>query len=278
MHSETHDESDAGEDHPDEPEPHDDGLFGPADGFEMMMEWCNFKNLLAIPETLGGELDDDGADLEDVDTGDNDEDDECVSHHGDDTEIGAECERTDVPHIELGGLDIEPEESDEGSDDEHTDSREDEEALIVGNESVDDIVEEEESASKTVKTVGDIDRIGHSDDDEYEEGNIEKSNLKCPEERDAESGMTEFDIEPICSESSKDSKENYFDSCREALGSPDSTYIEIIVYESDETDTRECEKGEVGLVSIPETVLDIYIEYTLNIGCKKMDDNGDGDE
>lgn len=27
LHGETHDESDAGEDHTDEPEPHDDGLF-----------------------------------------------------------------------------------------------------------------------------------------------------------------------------------------------------------------------------------------------------------
>lgn len=260
LHGETHDKSDAGEDHPDEPEPHDDGLFGPADGFEMMMEWGNFKNLLAIPELLGSELDDDGADLEDVDTGDDDEDDEGVGHHGNDTEIGTECERADVAHVELGGLDVEPEEGDEGSDNEHTDGGEDEEALIIGDEGVDDIVEEEESAGESIESVGDIDRIGHGDDDEYEEGNIEESDFECPEEGDAETGVSEFDIEPIGSKSGENHEENHLESCREPLGSPDPADIEVIIHESDESDTREREEGEVGLVSVPETVFDIDIE------------------
>lgn len=179
----------------------------------MMVKRGDSEDFFPVSQFLGSELDDDGADLEDVDTGDNDEDDECIGHHGDDTEIGAECERADVSHIELGGLDIEPEESDEGSDDEHTDSRENKEALIVGNEGIDDIIKEEESASKTVETIGDIDCIGHGDDDEYEEGNIEESDLECPEEGDTESSMTEFDIEPIGSESGKNGEENHFDSC-----------------------------------------------------------------
>jgi len=243
----------------------------------MMVKRGDSEDFFPVSQFLGSELDDDGADLEDVDTGDNDEDDECIGHHGDDTEIGAECERADVPHIELG-LDIEPEESDEGSDDEHTDSREDEEALVVSNEGVDDIIKEEESASKTVETIGDIDRIGHSDDDEYEEGNIEESNLECPEERDAESSMTEFDIEPIGSESGENSKENHFDSCRETLGSPDPSDIEIVVYESDESDTCEREESEIGFVSIPETVLNGNTEDILDICCEKLSDNGKSDE
>lgn len=278
MHGETHDESDTGEDHPDEPESHDDGLFGPADGLEMMMEWCNFKNLFAIPEFLGGELDDDGADLEDVDTGDDAEDDECVGHHGDDTEIGAECERADVSHVELSGFDIEPEEGDEGSDDEHTDGGEDEKALIVGNEGVDDIIEEEESAGESVESVGDIDRIGHGDDDEDEEGNIEESDFECPEEGDTETGVSEFDIEPVGSKSGENHEEDHLESCRESLSSPDPANIKVIIYESDESDTREREESEIGLVSIPETVFDVDIENTLDIGCEKVDDYGDSDE
>lgn len=244
----------------------------------MMMEWSDTKNLFAISKLLGGELDDDGADLEDVDTGNDDEDDECVGHHGDDTEIGAECERADVSHIELGGLDIEPEESNEGSDDEHTDSRENKEALIVGNESVDDIVEEEESASETVETIGDIDRIGHSNDDEYEEGNIKESNLECPEEGDTETGVSEFDIEPVGSESGENHEEDHLESCRETLGSPNPTDIEIVVHETDEADTREREEGEVGLVSIPETVLNSDTEDVLDIRCEKLSDNRKDDE
>lgn len=223
-------------------------------------------------------MDNDGANLEDIDTGDYDEDDEGIGHHGDDAEIGAESEGADVTHIKLGGLDVEPEEGDECSDDEHTNSRKDEESLVIGNEGVDSIIEEEKSTSETVETVGDIDRIGHSDDDEYEEGNIKESNLECPEERDAEASMTEFDIEPIGSESSKNSEENHLDSCRESLGPSDFAHIEIIVYESNESDTRECKEGEVGLISIPETVLNIDAEDILDIGCEKVNNNRNDDE
>jgi len=278
LHHETDDESDAGEDHPDEPEAHDDRLFTPASSFEMMVKRSDAEYFFPISQFLGGELDDDGADLEDVDTGNDDEDDECVGHHGDDTEIGAEGEWADVAHVELGGFDIEPEKGDEGSDDEHTNCREDEEALIIGDEGINDVVEEEESAGESVESIGDIDRIGHGDDDEYKKRDIEESDLECPEERDTKTGMSEFDIEPVGSESGEYCQEDHFNPCRETFGSADPTHIEIVIHKSDESDTCECKESKISFISIPEAVFHTDTEDVLDIGCKKLDDYGNGDE
>lgn len=88
-----------------------------------MVEWGDPEDFFPVSELLRRELDDDRADLEDIDSGDDDENRERIGHHSHDSEVRTESERADITHIELGGFYIEPEKCDECSDDEHADRR-----------------------------------------------------------------------------------------------------------------------------------------------------------
>ena len=244
----------------------------------MVVERGDAKNFFPVSEFLGSELDDDRTDLEDIDSGDDDENRESVRHHCHDSEVGSECERTDIAHIELRGFYVEPEKCDERSDDEHADGREDEKTLRIGDESVHDIVEEEESSRESVESVRDIHGICHRDDDEDKEGNIENPETHFAEEGEVESGMPEFHIEPVRSKSCKYREEYHLDPCGKSLRSSDSANIQIVVHEADESDRCERKECEISFVSIPETVFYSDSEEILNIRREEVYDYGECDE
>ncbi len=63
FHHKTHNKSDTGENHSYEPESHNNGFFGPSDGFEVVVKWGNTEDFLSVSEFLGGKLDDDRTDF-----------------------------------------------------------------------------------------------------------------------------------------------------------------------------------------------------------------------
>ncbi len=234
------------------------------------MKWSNSEDFFPISEFLRCELNDDRTDLEDVDSGDNNENSECICHHSHDSEIGSERERSYVTHVKLRGFYVEPEKCYECPDDEHANCREDKESVSVGYKGVDNIIEEEESTCKPIKSISYIDRIGHGDDDKYKERNIERPKADISDKREVESGMTELDIEPVCSDPCKYHKKYHFYTSREPLGSTNPANIQIIIYESYEPNSSKSEECEVGFISVPETIFYLYIEHTLYVCSKKM--------
>lgn len=197
LHDKTHKKSDTREYHTDKPETHNNGFLRPTDSFQMVMERGNPKYFFPLSEFLGSELDDDGTDLENVDSGDNYEDRKSIGHHGHDSEVCSKSERPDVTHVEFGGLDIKPEKGDERSDYEHTNSGEYEETMCVGDKGIYHVIKEEESTSESVKSVCDIDGICHRDDNEHKEWDIENTETYSTKEREVKSRVSELYIEPI---------------------------------------------------------------------------------
>ena len=63
FHHKTHDKSDTGEYHSYEPETHNDGFFGPSNGFEVVVKWGDTKDFLSVSELLGGKLDNNRTDF-----------------------------------------------------------------------------------------------------------------------------------------------------------------------------------------------------------------------
>lgn len=278
FHYRTDDEPDAREDDSDEPKAHNHRLLAPSDSFEVVMKWGDPKDLFTVPELLGGKLDDNGADLQNIDSGDDEQDRNSIGHKGHNPEVRAECERADIAHVELGGFYVEPEESNERPDDEHTDRREDEESAIVGDECVHDVVEEQKSARESVETVGDIDRIRHRDDDEYENRDIQESKMECSEEGDIEARVPEFDIEPVGPESCKYREQDHFDPSGESLGPSNPADIQVVIDHPDDSDSCKSKEGQIGFISVPETVLYLYTEYILDICREQVDDDGNSNQ
>lgn len=270
FHDKAYDETNRGENHSDEPESHNNRFFGPSNGFEMVMEWGDSEDLFPIPELLGSELNDNRAYLEDIDSRNDKENRKRVGHHSHDTEIGPERERADIAHIELRWFYIEPQECDECSHDEHTDRREYEESVVICYECVYTIIKKQESSSEPIEPIGDIYRICHGDDDEYKERNIEHPETNIPKEREMKTGMSEFDVEPVRSESCKYCQKHHLNPSRESLGSADSANIKVIIHETYDSDGRERKEREIGLISVPEAIFYLYSEYTLNIGSEEM--------
>ena len=278
FHHETHDESDTRKNHSYEPEAHNDGFFGPSDSFEMVVKRSDSEDFFPVSEFFGNNLNDNRTDFENIDSGDNKENRESIGHHRHDSEICAECKRTDIAHIEFSGFYIEPEKCDERSDDEHTNGRENKKTMDIGNKSIYDIIKEQKSASKSIESIGHINRICHSDDNENEKRDIENTKTHVTEKRKMKSGVPEFYIEPICSKSCEYHEKNHLYSCRKSFCSSDSANIHIIVHESDKTDYTESSKGEICFISVPETVFDLNAEKILNIDSEKMNDNRNDNE
>lgn len=242
------------------------------------MERSDAKYLFSVPEFFRSELDNNGTYLEDVDPGDDEKNCERIGHHRHDPEIGAECQGAHITHIEFGGLDIEPQKCDECPDDEHADSREDKKAVGVGYKGVYDIVEEEESTREPIEPIGHIHRIRHGDDDEYEEGDVENPETYLSEKREMESGVPKFYIEPIGPKTCKYRQKHHFYPSRESLGTSDSSDIQVVVHETDESDGREREEGKIGLIPIPETVFYLDTQYILYFRGEKVNDHRNGNE
>lgn len=85
--------------------------------------------------------------------------------------------------------------------------------------------------------------------------------------------MTELYIEPVCSDPCKYHKEYHLDSGRESLGSANPTNIQIIINKSNKPNSSKREECEVGFISVPETILYLYIEYILYVWCKVENDD-----
>lgn len=216
----------------------------------MMMERRDPEYLFSIAQFFRCDLNNDREDFENIDSRDDYENKECIRHHRDDSEIRPECKGPNIAHIELGGFNIEPEKCDQRSNDNHTERREEEKSLMVGNKGVYSVIKEEDSSCESVESVCDIHCIRHRDDDEDENRDIEESEIERSEEWNLKTRVSEFEIEPVCPKSCEDHEKNHFYARREPLGTSDPADIHIIVDESDEPNSRECKEREVGFVSI----------------------------
>lgn len=223
----------------------------------MVVERSDSEDLLSIPELLRGDLDDHRYDLKEVDSRYDEQDDERVREHGDDSEIRSEREGSHIPHVEFRRFDIEPEEGDERSDDDHAECTEDEHLMIEGDDRVDRIIEEQQSSGKSIETVGDIHRIRHGDDDEDEDGDIEETEIQISEEWHIEAGMSELEVEPIGSERSEQDEPEHLEFRADPLRPSDSADVHIIIHKSQQSDGREREERKIGLAPIPEGILDL---------------------
>ena len=75
--------------------------------------------------------------------------------------------------------------------------------------------------------------------------------------------VSEFLIEPIGSDESEEDEEYHLDSSWESLRSTDTTDIEVVIDESDTTNTDKSKEGNIRLISIPETVFEAPSECWL---------------
>ena len=203
-----YDKSDSRKNHADKPKSHDDTFFFPADSFEVMMKRCNPEYFFSISQLFTQYLNHRRENLENVDTRYNYEDDESVRHHCHDCEAGTEREGSDITHVELGRLDIIPEKSDEGPNNEKTDGCENEKSFAVTNIGVDSIIKKKKSSRESIETIGDIDGICHRYHHEDEKWNIVPSDMNDAKPRKFYCIVTELIKKPPCSKSGKKNEES----------------------------------------------------------------------
>lgn len=187
----------------------------------MMVEWGDPEDLFSISEFLARDLDDNGDDLENVDSRDDYENDESIRHHRENGESRSERESANVAHIELGRLDVIPEKGDECPDDEETNRCEDEESLAVADISVDGVVEEKKSAGESIESVGDVDGICHRDHREDEEGNVEPTDSDRSDPREFHRVVSELTVEPPRTEGREENEKPHLELCGETFRSSD---------------------------------------------------------
>ncbi len=253
-----------GEDHADEPETHNYSHFMPTDCFEVMMKWCNSEYFFAIAEFFTHELDDHWECLEYEYATHHDEPEECICHHSDDGESRTEWQWADISHEYTRWMDVEPEESHQCPCDDETEGWEDIESHTIGDESICRILEQEESTSESVESVGDIDWIGSWVEYQDKKWNIRIAKVDHPEEWDMDRWVTEFRIEPVGTEWAKYDEEDCLYTCWESLGLADATDIEYIIDEANCSDTEESEHDYIGFLAVPESMTDTPSEYAFH--------------
>lgn len=124
--------------------------------------------------------------------------------------------------------------------------------MIITNKCVQRIVKKQKSACESIESVSDIDTICHRCNNQYEERNIKISYIYIWKKWNTDSRLFEFKVKPKCSKCPKKKKKGELHSGRKSLGSSDFFYIQIIIDESNSTNSKECKKSEVGFISIPE--------------------------
>lgn len=237
------------------------------------MEWSNTKYFFAISEAFRDELENDRNSLKNEYPSSDEEYQKSVCHTCDDCESCTEREGAHIPHEDSCWSDIEPEKGNECSDDNETECCENEESFRVCNHRIDCITEEEKSPCKTIKSISDIDTISSRYKDEDKKRNIEVPDLHASKKWNMERCIIEFEIEPICPNESEEDKENHLDPSGESLGSPDATNIQIIIDESDTSDTDESKKCNIGFMAIPEAISEACTKILFHPRTKILNDN-----
>jgi hypothetical protein len=124
-------------------------------------------------------------------------------------------------------------------------------------------LEHEESSCESIESVGDIDTVGSRDEYEDKYPYIEISEVDIPHEWNSYRGESELLMEPVGTDDSEHYEESHLHPCREALGPTDLPDIEIVIDESDESDTHEREYDKIGLLTVPERVIHTSSEILL---------------
>lgn len=146
------------------------------------------------------------------------------------------------------------------------------ESLRIRDHCIDRIAKKEESSRKSIESIGDIHTIGGRDQYEDEKGNIPYADINTTEKRNMEGRISELRIEPIGSYKGKKDEECHLESCRESFGPSDLSDIEVVIENANTADTHEGEEGDIGLIAIPETVLEASSENGLDPGSHILDD------
>src|SRR5438105_6957237 len=160
------------------PKPNNDGVLLPADQLEMVMKGRHREN--AAPGQLKTQhLHDDRDRFEDKNTADDSEEKFLFTTNGDDTDHSTDSERAGVPHENFGRVTIKPEETKAGTDERGTNHRQLTGEWIkrdlqifrdleitggIRKKSVGEGDCDGATDGETVETVGQIDRIGGTDD------------------------------------------------------------------------------------------------------------------
>ena len=197
-------DADDGEDAGDDPEAHDDFGFAPAFGLEVVVDGGGDEDF-AVEEFFRDHLEEGRAGFDDEEDADNGEEEEGISHHGDDAEAGAEGKGTDVAHHEAGGWDVEPNIREEPADDGKTETAEHPLTLEDGDDAESAVGDKHEAAGETVESIGNINSIGGSDDGKSEDCDHEgRANIPVADEGDVDAGPAKFISEEPTEEEADD--------------------------------------------------------------------------
>lgn len=150
---------------------------------------------------------------------------------------------------------IEPEEGYQRSCNNETKSRKNKESHTIGDKTICYILKKKESPGKTIEAICDVYTIGTRIEYEYKEWDIEVSEFDYPDKWNMNTRISEFSIEPPCTDESEHDEEYRLYSHRESLGLSYPTDIEVVIYESYSTDTDKCKYYYVCLITIPETIM-----------------------
>lgn len=129
---------------------------------------------------------------------------------------------------------------------------------MVGDDRIDTVIEEKQSASKAVKTIGDIDSICIGNNEKNEEWNIPHSQKKLITARKPDTIMLEIESKPEGTNRTKYNKRYHLNTSRHSLGSSSSERIEEIIDKSYQSHGYECKNREVCFFAAPERVVDAY--------------------
>lgn len=222
-----------------------------------MMKWSNFKYLFSISQFFTGDLYNNGKGLKDKNNSHNYQYSKRIGKKCHESEIRSECETSNISHIKLCWLNVKPEKRNKCSTNTHTECREEKKSLIVGNIAVYSIRKKEESSSKTIEPISDINTIGSSDDDEYKEWNKEESYLKSWKIGEFEKYFwpTKLIVKPPRTECSKYKEPKYLKLCRKSFYLSDSLDVHIIIDSSKYSYRKKCKKTEIGFFLIEEWII-----------------------
>ena len=122
----------------------------------------------------------------------------------------------------------------------------------------------QKSSSETIETISDIHTISHSSDDEDTQNHIAPADIHESKTRNSDTIMTEFCKKPPSSSKRKKRQTKHFYSSTHPLLTTDISYIQKIIYRSENTHREESKKRKISLITIPESIVEIEAKWSLN--------------
>ena len=250
--------SNNGKNHSHEPKAKNYCFFFPSYSFKMMMKGSDDKNFLPITEFFTRELDNNRQSFKNKNDSNNDENRKGIRKHCHESEIGSKRKTAYVSHIKFCRFYIEPEKGNQCSTNTDAESREKEKSLIIGDICVYAVTKKEQSSSKSIEPISDIDTICGCNNHKNKKRDKVYSELYSRNIRDCKSSFSppKFIIKPPCPHKSKYKQPYHFKFCRKTFCLANTLDVHKVIYSTKKSHCKKSKETEIGFFLIPQGVID----------------------